>query len=314
MRSEPHHQYTHFVFGRADLGRSKQASCYTKTYRDSALNRLLSEQTRALRRLCPPIKAFGIGGSLGADCGDRVADIDFFLLLPNGNFFNHLRFLAEALPGLTIITRLPEPEFHPGFGFQLSYILRDGTSIEYFVNSPETLTTDPMRVKTKVLFDPEGLMTRLLRRCAVADGQQARRLLKLLAHEYLGEMVKLRKFAIRNEIVPLFPRLSRLRRVLISLDRLAIRDEVCSPHDADRRLPSDLGTDYQRGLCETFPRLTRSSVLRSVRILRRRILSRLHQSRIKGFSASGRAFFDLERNIFHDLESTLRHRAKTHLS
>jgi hypothetical protein len=278
------------------------------------LDRVLAQQTRILRSLSPPVRAFGIGGSIGAHQADKLADLDFFVLLPTRNFFKHLNRIREALPGFSTVASLSEPEFHPGFGFQLSYILRDGTSLEYFFNCLETLTDDPMRLKTKVLFDPKGLLTKLLKRSATRHRAQARRLLRRLAFDYLTEILKMRKYAIREEIVPFFPRLVRLRRVLICLDRFAILGEVCSLHDADRRLLSDFGKKYVRGLSQTFALPCETSILHSIHILRRRILNRMHKLGIDRPSVAGGTYFELERTIFHDLELALRNRAKPRLS
>jgi hypothetical protein len=277
-------------------------------------DRVLTQQTRLLRSLSPPIKAFGIGGSVGAGQADKLADLDFFIVLPTRHFFRHLLKIRSLLPGSPTVAALPEPEFHSGFGFKVSYILRDGTGVEYFFNCLETLSDGPMRLKTKILFDPLGLFRKSVKKGTIKRQSQVRPFLRLLAYEYLSEVFKIRKRAIRGEVVSLFARLERLRRVLISLDRLAVLGQVCSPHDADRNLEADFGEAYVRGLLETLGGSSANSILASIQVMRRRIVTRMRRLR-KGYrSIYGSAYFSLERNAFREIGMALRKHAKPRIN
>jgi hypothetical protein len=273
------------------------------------LDGVQAQQMRLLRSLCPPIKAFGIGGSIAAQHADKFADLDFFILLPSRSFFKHLRAIRMKLPGVPTIACLLEPEFHPGFGFQLSYILRNGTSIEYFFNCLELLTDDPMALKTRVLFDPAGVMTKHRGRTLAKRRVRARKLLRRVAHDYLIEVLRMRKFAVRGEVLPFSLRLVHVRRVLLTLDRYAMLRAICSPHDAERHLLHDFGKEYVAGILRTFPQTNERSIFHSLRVMRSRILRHLRRFARAGLSVSNVAYFEVERAVFHELEMALKIRA-----
>jgi hypothetical protein len=269
------------------------------------MHTILDDQIRLLKRLSPPIEAVGIGGSYGIRSPQYLSDLDFFIFLPSARFFTHLNLLKRSLVHRHAVAALPEPDFHPGFGFRLSYIFANGASIEYFVNCRETLNPDPMRAKTRIIFDRTGNFSRVIESISEDKGLLEKKLVERVAHDYLVELVKIRKFAVRKEIVPLYLRLDRLRRILLAVDRHYIRSELCSPHDADRNLEADLGHRYIAAILRTCPRPNYLAIYTAISAIRRRILRRLNPLQSKSFGLTP-SFFEVDRKLFESIRTTLK--------
>lgn len=214
------------------------------------LTEIVDHQTNLLRSLFPPVEAFGIGGSYGQGTNDRESDVDFFLLIEATDFFKHLVFLRERLPALPLATAQPGYTFLKDFGFKISFILSTGVSVQYFINTQETFLPNPMRMKTKVLYDPSGLLTACLKELAPSFLSQ--QWLESLTHCYLEELLKLRKFLLRQDLLPALDCLAEFRLILLSLDRQRLLGALVAPHDANRDLAANLGRHYVDQLSPTF--------------------------------------------------------------
>ncbi len=264
---------------------------------------VLSQQISELEEACPPIEAFGVGGSDSENSPGALSDIDFFLFLPTDRFLD----LVATFPWgighpVTPVARAPL-SFLPDFGFKYAFVLPAGLTVEYFLNCRETLSKHPMRLRTRVVHDTTGYYTDFLAglpdsQQLTSDEQTAR-----AANEFLLECLLVRKFAARRQPLPLIYRLDRLRLVLLGLEELS-SSGYFSPHGADRR---DVGIE-ERLLLDTVPTASERSILTCYRKLHGLCIERLEA--LKPNKALTPEFFFLANQTLEDVVAVFREETK----
>jgi hypothetical protein len=193
-----------------------------------------------LQALSPRLGAVGLGGSLGhRKAADEYSDIDLFLFFESGDVFEQARWFSEMV-GHSDVVSAGAPDFFPGFGLRLSYVLAGLGKVEYFLNTPSSWTPDPMRSNTNVIWDDTGSFTALV---AVPDAdtkeQIDRRVYREHLHLLLLASFDVAKHAKRSDLLSLEYRLAIARRTIASL---AVSQqgpgEGSRIHDALLRSPS----------------------------------------------------------------------------
>jgi hypothetical protein len=255
---------------------------------------LLDYLCRLLVRLCPPFEAAGFGGAPEA-ATDGYSDVDCFLLAPDGD----LAGLIGSFPGLVEHPEEPivawERGWHPGFGYQYVYIYPDSSGIDYFINSAYTLTATAMALKTRLVIDNTGSYSSFLASLNDHRSLSAGAEYSAAAAEYLVELVKVRKYVARRQLLAAAHRLERLRLVLLALERSHARSDRYNPHDADKHI--DLGNDLGELIASTFLPLTWPDVHTALEALSRAIVARLT---MPGQGLSGRQL-SLQAELRHDI-------------
>jgi hypothetical protein len=221
---------------------------------------LLESQTRALHRLMPPIDGFGVGGSHGRGTADAYSDLDFFLLVPDPDFWD----LVHAFP--TLIEH-PRPvassgvgRFMSDYGYRIGFILDDASKVEYFVNSPRTMTSLPLSARLTVLADRSGYLTELLESAERQFRSDRRPSVAAGVHDCLLEIHDLRKHASRGDLLPMLWRLTTLRRPALALHHMRMSGDVYAPSSAVSRLASRAATDRLERVDSIVPTLDRASI------------------------------------------------------
>lgn len=181
------------------------------------LERALSEVER-LKRLRPRLTAVGVGGSLGRGKADEYSDIDLFLFFDDGDVFVHAQYLMSSLSHEPAPLSTGAPDYFPGFGIRIGYVLPQLGKLEYFLNTPATWTADPMRANTRVVWDTSGLFTQLVRASASLDIEAVRQArTSELLHALLLNAMDVKKHADRNDLLGLEYRLAIVRRTMVAL-------------------------------------------------------------------------------------------------
>jgi hypothetical protein len=231
------------------------------------------DQLRNLHDLCPPFEAVGVGGSLGAGSADPDSDLDFFLLVPDDQFFA----VVHRFP--TLIGHVWPPVvsrrrgFLPEFGYQFTYVYPNGYSVDFVLNCPSSLLRTPMARKTRVTKDLTGRFTRFHQSVAndLATGDDY---VPAVAAELLIELLRISKYARRAELFSLVHRLERLRLVLLAQERRRHGEPYC-PHDADKWVARDFDPDVVSLLHATFAPPEPTAAAAAIRVLCTGILDRL---------------------------------------
>lgn len=263
-----------------------------------------ASQVSQLRTLCPPIEAFGVGGSIGRGQDDRFSDIDFFLLCPTDKFFDFLTHFTSDIRHLAPVISYSGLVLNPGFGFAHSYILANGVSVEYNINCRDSLDMNPMRQATRVIYDSTGFFTRFVTEASENAHACMERSIARALHDYLARLLKLRKAAYRNELLPLAYHIVKLRLVLIGLDRVRLQGQPYQAFQADARVALHLGEAYHAFLLRILPGLDAKSILVAFEQLRTAIHDSLHHSAPEALSVSG--FWQLEATLAVDIARHLR--------
>jgi hypothetical protein len=199
---------------------------------------LLGDITARLTILCPPVEAFAIGGS---ELRDQHSDLDFFLLLPSATFFESLSFLQEALIPAEVAVKLPWPEPVRGFGYRIAYVMKSGKSVEFFANCEHTLSPNSMRSRTKILHDPSGTFSALLKRASFKEnGSTCPSIEETLCFDLVDEFFKTRKCLSRRQLLPTFEHLFRLLRLLACVERVVLGLQPLGSHDSLRDLSHEV--------------------------------------------------------------------------
>jgi hypothetical protein len=197
---------------------------------------LLASQTVALRRLMPPIDAFGVGGSYGRGTADASADVDFFVIVPGETFWEHVRAFPSAIEHpLPVISR-GVGRFMSDYGYRLGFILEGNRKVEYFFNSPETMTPLPLSARIQVLEDRSGWLTDVLARSRARFEADRREHVAAGVHDCLSEIHDLRKHASRGDMLSMIWRLNTLRRHVLALDHIRTSNDVYAPSSAVSRM------------------------------------------------------------------------------
>lgn len=212
----------------------------------------LDYELEMLRGLVPPLEAYGLGGSSGRGSADALSDLDFFLLVPDKEFFA----FVQQFPGLI---RHPWPPiawrrrgFVPDFGFQFSAVFENLYSVDYHVNCHSSLRRTPMARKTQVIFDNSGLFTEFHRALPDSSLLSREEYAADAAAEVLIELQRLHKYVCRGELLSVLHRFERLRLVMLGLERYLRGGEPYSPHDADKWMARDLTAAVNAEVAATF--------------------------------------------------------------
>lgn len=231
----------------------------------------LDFQLDMLHEMCPPVEAVGIGGSGGAGNADALSDLDFFLLIPDSDFFN----FVATFPAMV---RHPWPPavgrrrgFVPDFGFQVSFLYPNRYLVDYHLNCHGSLRRTPMARKTRITKDLTGVFTRFHQTLPDSGRLSGDEYRVDAASEIVIELLRIRKYAGRDELVPIVHRLERLRLVLLGLVRCLRHDEPYCPHDADKHVARDLGPAMNATIADTFPVFDPAGVVRALRVLYREL-------------------------------------------
>lgn len=235
----------------------------------------LDYQLQMLHSLCPPLEAVGLGGSTGRGQADDLSDLDFFLLVPDAEFFA----IVERFPDL--ITH-PQPPvgcwrrgFTPNFGFSFMYFYPDGASVEYMLHCHRSLRRTPMALSTRITKDLTGFYTRFTEDLPASPELSREGYAADATGELLAELVKLSRYARRGELPAIVHRFERLRLVLLGLERYLTRGEDYAPHDSDKRVYRDLGAAGETMLAPTFCELDPEAALTAFRALYGGVTERL---------------------------------------
>lgn len=256
--------------------------------------------TRHILTMKPSPEALGIGGSRGRRTSDEKSDFDFFILLPSEGFFDRLAVLVEHLKKLGPPIAFKGPHFVEGFGFKISVILASTSTIDFFANSRETLDQNPMRASTQILFDSTGHYSNFIRDAGLQWNEESmyESLVLSLAFDYLDELIKIRKYLERKDLPPLLYRISKLRRTMVALERLATTQIVTSSHDSDKNLRITMGSSYVENLLETVSTFSLWSTARTVLSIRRRIIKLFENDFSNSISV---AYLEEEKTIFEQI-------------
>jgi len=241
----------------------------------------LDYQLAMLHELCPPIEAVGIGGSVGSGEADAMSDLDFFFLLPDDDFFATIDVFPELISHRQPPVVSWRRGFNPDFGFTFSYFYNDGTSVEYMLNCHHSLRRTPMALKTRVIRDLTGYFTRYHESLIDHPELTAQHYASESAGALLAEILKISKYARRNELVAVIHRLERLRLILLALERHISLGDHYVPHDADKRVHRDLGPAIEDMLALTFCEFSPVRTLDSFRHLDIEIEKRLKALTVK---------------------------------
>jgi predicted nucleotidyltransferase len=223
--------------------------------------RIAVAEAKRLQRLRPRLSAVGVGGSLGRAAGDAYSDIDLFLFFDEGDAFEQARWLLDTLDHIPPPVSAGEPDFFPGFGVRLSFVLPNWGKTEYFVNTPTSWSDDPMRSSTEIIWDSTGVFSKLV----AAEPNRERKASDLLHLALLASM-DVAKHAARNDLVSLEYRLALARRSIAALAIAHRTNSALRVHDAAARttsLPEPLSGWLSVGT-ERGPRASYSDVLTSL--------------------------------------------------
>jgi hypothetical protein len=197
---------------------------------------LLEMQTAALRRLMPPIEAFGIGGSHGRGTADPLADLDFFVVVPGDAFWEQVRALPALIEHPLPVVSRGVGRFISDYGYKVGFLLAGNHKVEYFFNSPETMTSLPLSARIHVLEDQSGWLSALLVRSRAEFEADPRPHVGAGVHDCLLDIHDLRKHASRGDLLPMIWRLNSLRRNVLALHHMRVSGDVYAPSSAVSRL------------------------------------------------------------------------------
>jgi hypothetical protein len=240
---------------------------------DAVPSSLLEAQSAALRRLMPPIDAFGIGGSHGRGTADGLADLDFFVVVSADTFWEVVHGFPTLIQHPLAVVSRGVGRFMSDYGYRLGFILAGNYKVEYFFNSPETMTSLPLSARIRVIEDPSGWLSALLARSRAAFEADPSQHVAAGVHDCLLEIHDLRKHASRGDLIPMIWRLNTLRRPVLALHHMRVSGEVYAPSSAVSRL----GTRYDDSLLArvdaSVPTNDPASVAAAYRELRALMLS-----------------------------------------
>ena len=159
----------------------------------------LDYQLQMLHQICPPLEAVGLGGSAGRGEADNLSDLDFFLLVPDSEFFAVVetfpRLVTHSQPAVACWRR----GFTPNFGFTFTYFYGDGTSVEYMLHCHRSLRRTPMALSTRVTKDLTGYFTQFRNGLPASPELSHDAYAADAAGELVAELLKLVKYARRGE-------------------------------------------------------------------------------------------------------------------
>lgn len=268
------------------------------------LNEVVAQQTSILHSMMPPLEAFGIGGAFGSATIDEYSDVDFFLLYSDEHIFKILHDLPRVIQHSRQVISRSGLDFFPGFGFAFSFLLDGPISVDYYLNCRETMALNPMRVKTRVLYDSTGFMTELCRKPSFTEKSTSQSHCQGMMHDYLIKLMKIRKCLKRGDRAYLIYNLDNLRLTMIAVDRLLSRGEDYNAIQADRHILSDMGEEYENWVCTTFPSRQADSIWQAFTQIRERITGQLKATCLASVQYDN--FWQLEEEIASDIIESFR--------
>lgn len=229
---------------------------------------LLASQTEALAGLMPPIDAFGIGGSHGRGVADALADLDFFVVVPDDRFWEVVhRFPAVVEHPLPVISQ-GTGRFMSDYGYRVSFVLAGNYKVEYFFNSPETMTSLPLSARIRVIADRSGWLTKILDEARATFATDPGPHVAAGVHDCLLEIHDLRKHASRGDLLPMIWRLTTLRRPVLALHQMSVSGDVYAPSSAVSQLRAGRDDRALERTSATVPAADPASIAAAYRELR----------------------------------------------
>jgi hypothetical protein len=228
--------------------------------RSAAAPTLLETQSRALRRLMPPLDGFAIGGSHGRGTADAYSDLDFFLVVPDAHFWDFVHDFPALIEHPRPVASSGVGRFMSDYGYRIGFILSDASKVEYFFNSPNTMTSLPLSARLTVLEDRSGYLTGLLERAEEEFRADRRPSVAAGVHDCLLEIHDLRKHASRGDLLPMLWRLTTLRRPALALHHMRTSGDVYAPSSAASRLASRQESRLAERVDAIVPALDRASI------------------------------------------------------
>lgn len=234
---------------------------------------LLHAQTAALRRLMPPIDAFGIGGSHGRGSADPAADLDFFIVVPDDLFWPHVRAFPDLIEHPAAVVSRGVGRFMSDYGFRIGFLLEGHVKVEYFFNSPQTMTPLPLSARIEVLEDRSGWLSAALASARAAFASDPRPHVAAGVHDCLLEIHDLRKHASRGDLLPMIWRLHTLRRPVLALHHMRVAGDIYAPSSGASRLDRRGGDELRARVETTVPAYDPASVAEAYCTLREIMLA-----------------------------------------
>jgi len=206
------------------------------------------------------IEALGIGGSFGAKTFDQYSDIDFFLLFSDANFFSILHDFDNRIKHKNPILYKSGLDYTSDFGFYYSYILDNGLTIDYYLNSRSTLNINQMRSKTHLIFDNSGYFTQIINESKKHfDTQHISQVADKIMYEYVSRLLKIRKSIHRNNISALFYYMDKIRHIMIGIDKSNMINVPYNSFHSDQDL-RNMSKEYENFIISTIPSFSSDSI------------------------------------------------------
>lgn len=170
----------------------------------------------------PGFAGLAIGGSHGVGAADEHSDLDLFVLVVEEHLADALRGDIDLVPdsiGADQVRYLPE------FGVRTAVISSRFGLVEFFFLTPATVVPTPLRVKNRILWDPDGWFAALLDSSlrAARDPAVVRRHRNAAAVDFLVGYTSAVKSLRRGHYGACLTRLDRARNLvfnaLVTADR-----------------------------------------------------------------------------------------------
>ncbi|MCP4650475.1 MAG: hypothetical protein GY853_10400 [PVC group bacterium] len=231
------------------------------------MDEIIEERKAFLISRCPPIEAFGIGGSYKSEISNSYSDLDFFIFTNDNNFFDFkINFIKNMSHPLNPIS-VSGPTFHVGFGFCYSFIFTNYLVIEYYLNCQITYDYNPMRENTTILYDPNNFIEAKLHN-KVKESDSVRLNYKKIIHDYIDRLFKIRKVIYKRDLVHVFYQLNKLRFVLFGTLKYTHSNIDYFPDYSDVSTKKYLSNELYRNVTNTFCGLDVREMLKSFILMR----------------------------------------------
>jgi len=203
--------------------------------------------------MCPKPEAIGIGGSIGRRDSDSLSDIDIFVIFPQVKFFRVLMDFPEQIKHPIPVIGHTDLVCVKDFGFIYTFILEDGTEIDYALNSEDTLGVHSMRANTRIVYDSTGYLTRIVEQSKAHSVDHKRDYQSNALPESIMRLLKIKRALYRDEHAAYYYNMDKLRLIMVGIERAVFSGNAYNSFHSDRRLQIECGSVYERSVLETFP-------------------------------------------------------------